>query len=80
VMWMVMREVLMLAAVGSAIGLVLAWTFLPLLQAQLFGVRSGDWSTMAVATAGLAGVAAIAGWIPARRATATDPTIALRCE
>jgi predicted permease len=80
VVWMVMRETLMLAGIGVAIGLIGAYGVTRLIQAQLFGVQPTDLLTMAAAALGIAAVAALAGYIPARRATAIDPVTALRWE
>jgi predicted permease len=80
VVWMVMRETLMLAGVGVAIGLVGAYGVTRLIQAQLFGVQATDLLTMALAALGIVAVTALAGYIPARRATGIDPMIALRWE
>jgi predicted permease len=80
VVWMVMREVLLLAAIGVAIGLGAAWAATRLIQAQLFGIQATDLATMAAAALGIAAVAALAGYLPARRATAIDPVRALRWE
>ncbi len=80
VVWMVMRETLALAGLGVAIGLVGAYGVTRLIQAQLFGVQATDLLTMAAAALGIASVAALAGYIPARRATGIDPMLALRWE
>jgi ABC-type antimicrobial peptide transport system permease subunit len=77
---MVLRETLTLAAVGLAIGLAGAYAITRLIQAQLFGVQPTDLLTMAAASLGIAGVTALAGYIPARRATGIDPMNALRWE
>ena len=77
---MVMRETLMLAGIGVAIGLVGAYGVTRLIQTQLFGVQPTDLLTMAAAALGIAAVAALAGYIPARRATGIDPMTALRWE
>jgi predicted permease len=78
VVWMVLRETLGLAAVGVAIGLAGAYAVTRLIQAQLFGVAPTDLLTMAAAALGIAAVTALAGYIPAQRATGIDPMIALR--
>ncbi|HZU27549.1 MAG TPA: ABC transporter permease [Bryobacteraceae bacterium] len=78
VIWMVMRETLTLAGIGVALGLAAASAATRLIQAQLFGVQPTDLLTMAAAALGIAAVAAVAGYIPARRATAIDPVTALR--
>jgi ABC-type antimicrobial peptide transport system permease subunit len=80
VVWMVMREVLVLGAAGVAIGLCAAWAATRLLQTELFGVQATDLRTMAAAAAGIVIVAALSGYLPARRATAIDPVRALRWE
>ncbi len=80
VLWMVLRETLTLAAIGVAIGLAGAYAVTRLIQTQLFGVQPSDLLTMAVASLGIACVTAIAGFVPARRATAIDPMLALRWE
>ncbi|HEX3876887.1 MAG TPA: ABC transporter permease [Bryobacteraceae bacterium] len=78
VVWMVMRETMILAGVGVAIGLVGAYGVTRLIQAQLFGVAATDLVTMLAAAIGIATVAALAGYVPARRATGIDPMLALR--
>jgi predicted permease len=80
VVWMVLRETLTLAALGVAIGLAGAYGVTRLIQAQLFGIAPTDLLTMAAASLGIATVTALAGYIPARRATGTDPMSALRWE
>jgi ABC-type antimicrobial peptide transport system permease subunit len=80
VMWMVLRETLTLAAIGVAIGLLGAFATTRLIQTQLFGVQPTDLLTMAAASLGIALVTALAGYIPALRATAIDPMRALRWE
>jgi predicted permease len=80
VVWLVMREVLLLAVVGLAIGLPSAWALTRLVETQLFGIKAADPPTMTVAAIGIAAVAALAGYFPARRATGIDPMRALRWE
>ena len=80
VVWLVMREVLLLAVVGLAIGLPSAWALTRLVETQLFGIQPADPLTMTVAAIGIASVAALAGYFPARRATGIDPMQALRWE
>ena len=80
VVWMVLRETLTLAAIGVPIGLAGAYAATRLIQAQLFGVTPTDLLTMAAASLGIAAVTALAGYIPARQATAIDPMTALRWE
>ena len=80
VIWLVMREVLWLASAGLAIGLGSALALTRLVEAQLFGVKPTDVLTMILATLGIGSVAALAGYLPARRATGIDPMQALRFE
>jgi len=80
VVWLVMQEVILLAAAGLAIGLASALGLTRLVEAQLFGVRPTDIATLILAALGIAGVAMLAGYLPARRATAIDPMRALRFE
>jgi predicted permease len=80
VIWLVMREVMLLASIGVAIGLVGAFGATRLVQAQLFGILPTDLLTMIGGAFGIAAVAALAGYLPARRATTIDPMIALRWE
>ncbi len=71
-----MKPVLLGLAAGLAATLALA----RLLAAQLYGVASYDPFTLGAATTGLALVALLACWLPARRAARIDPMIALRAE
>jgi predicted permease len=80
VVWLVMREVLLLSAAGLAIGLPAAWALTRLVETQLFGVKATDPFTMVLAMFGIAGVAALSGYLPARKATTIDPMLALRFE
>jgi putative ABC transport system permease protein len=77
---MVMKQGLLLALVGLCAGLVGAVAVTRLMQTLLFNVRPADPATMAAVTAVIAGVALIACYVPARRATRVDPLIALRTE
>jgi putative ABC transport system permease protein len=80
VIWLVMREVLVLVGSGIAIGLVSAWGANRLVSSQLYGVTATDPLTIVGAAALLGAVALLAGYIPARRATRVNPTLALRYE
>ena len=62
------------------IGLGSALAVTRLLESQLFGLSASDPVTLAAAMALLASVAALAGFIPARRAASVDPMLALRSE
>ena len=80
VLWLVMREVLMLLAIGLAIGIPAAIGAGRFVSSQLYGVNADDpW--IAVSTVALlAVVSAAAGLVPARRASRIDPILALRYE
>jgi predicted permease len=80
VVWLVMKEVLILVGMGIAAGLPAAYGLTYLVKAQLYGVQPNDPVTQALAVAGIAIVALFSGFVPARRATAIDPMRALRWE
>jgi predicted permease len=69
-----------LAALGMAIGIPLAIALTNALESFLFGAIAMSIPILAGVTLALASVAALAGYIPARRATKVDPMVALRCE
>jgi len=80
VLWIVMREVLLLVGIGIAIGLPAALAISSLIRSQLYGMSPSDPTTIALATLGIVAIAAISGYLPARRATRVDPVTALRYE
>lgn len=76
----VLRGGLALATVGVVLGLFGAWASGRFIQSRLWGVEPGDPATMAVAAGLLLATAAVASWLPARRASRTDPVRTLRVE
>jgi putative ABC transport system permease protein len=80
VLWLVMREVLLLVAIGVAVGVPAALALTRIVKNQLYGVNSHDPGTLILATICLAAVACAAGYIPALRASRVDPMRALRYE
>ena len=80
VIWLIMRESLLLVIVGVAIGVPAALLSVRFVSGYLFGLSSNDPVTIAVATFVLLIVAMLAGYLPARRASRIDPMIALRYE
>jgi len=77
---MVLRRALVLVAIGLAIGIPVALLSGRLMRTQLYGVRTYDPLTLAGAVLVLAACAALAGFIPAKRAASIEPTHALRQE
>jgi ABC-type antimicrobial peptide transport system permease subunit len=80
VVWMVMREALRLLAIGLAISVPSAYVLSRYVGSQLFGVKPTDIGTAAIAVVVLGVVVAVAGALPARRASGIDPIKALRYE
>jgi putative ABC transport system permease protein len=78
VLGMVMRQGLGLASVGAAAGLLLAWVAARTIASGLYGVGAFDPAAWSAAIAILLTSAALANYIPARRAARVDPSIALR--
>jgi predicted permease len=80
VIWLVMREVLLLVTIGMVVGVTASLALTRVVQSQLFGLTPHDPLTLGMATVGLAVVAWAAGYIPALRASRLDPMAALRYE
>jgi predicted permease len=80
VVWLVMREVLTLLAIGMSVGLIASWILTKFVSSQLYGISRNDPRTLAAAIAGLLLIALLAGYAPGRRATKIHPVEALRWE
>jgi ABC-type antimicrobial peptide transport system permease subunit len=80
VVWMIMRQVCLLAIVGLAIGVSIAMGTSRFIASFLFAMEPNDPRAMAGAIAILLTAALVAGYGPARRASRVDPIVALRQE
>ncbi len=78
IVWMVLRDVLILAMFGLAISLPAALGASKLVESLLFEVKPGDPQAMATAVAILLSAALVAGYLPARKASRIDPMSAVR--
>ena len=76
--WLVVGRALALAGIGVGVGLVVAVGATRFIESMLFEVSSFDLATFATVAIGLAAVAAVAAYVPARRAARLDPVTALR--
>lgn len=72
VLWLVLRQVLLLAGIGVAIGLGTAYLLGPVVASMLYGLAPTDPAVLIGTAAVLGAVAILAGWLPARRAARTD--------
>ncbi|HVT91966.1 MAG TPA: ABC transporter permease [Bryobacteraceae bacterium] len=80
VLWLVMQEVLVLLAIGLAIGVPAAIGLGKLVSTQLYGIKASDPFIAGLSVVTLVVVASAAGFIPAFRASRIDPILALRYE
>jgi putative ABC transport system permease protein len=80
VLSMVLRNALLLMAIGSAIGTLAAWQLSATVQSFLFQVQPDDLRIFLAALVVLATAGLVASAIPARRASRVDPVVALRAE
>src|SRR5258708_27032372 len=77
---MVLRETLLLAVIGVAVGIPAALASSRLVSTMLYGLKPTDAVILVTATLVMFAVAAIAGYLPARRASRVDPMVALKYE
>jgi predicted permease len=80
VLWLVLRDVPAVAGIGILLGLPIALIAARLVSSQLYDVSPSDPVTIFLATFGIVLVAALSGYLPARRAIRVDPVRALRYE
>jgi putative ABC transport system permease protein len=80
VLRMIFSEVLSIVALGIAVAIPVVLACGKLLAGMLFGVSVLDPAAIVIAAFTLGAVAAIAGFVPARRASRVDPMVALRCD
>ena len=77
---LILRDVALLLAVGISCGIAISYWATRLMEQMLFGLKARDAGTMIISAALLVSVALVAAYLPARRATRTDPILALRDE
>jgi predicted permease len=80
IVWMVMRETILLVLIGIALGVPAALGAAKLVSSQLFGLSPSDPFTLSVAATVLIAVASLAGLLPARKASKVNPLTALHYE
>jgi predicted permease len=80
IIWLILRDTLWLVLAGIAAGVPLALALSRYTKSLLFGVTPADPAILAGSITAMIAIAALAGFLPARRASAIDPMAALRCE
>jgi len=80
VVWLVLREALILVLIGLAAGIPLVSAAARLVTSLLFGVSPTDPATLAATAVLMLSIAIVAAYLPARRASRVDPMAALRYE
>jgi ABC-type antimicrobial peptide transport system permease subunit len=80
VLWLVLREALMLVLIGLVVGVLASLAVTRTAESLLYELKPNDPLTITFAAFLLATVATLAGYLPARRAARVDPMVALRDE
>jgi predicted permease len=80
VLWFVLREALLLVLIGLVVGVLASLALTKTAASLLYELKPNDPLTITFATLLLAAIAALAGYLPARRASRVDPMVALRDE
>ena len=80
VLKMILRESLVMLGIGTALGIPLALLAARVVKQQLFEVDAIDTASFGIALLVVCLMTVVAAWLPARRAAAVDPVIALRCQ
>jgi len=80
VLWMILRESLLLLSIGLMLGLPLAVIAARYIKLQLFDLNPLDLTTFALAVTVVSAMTMFSAFLPARRATKVDPMIAIRCD
>jgi ABC-type antimicrobial peptide transport system permease subunit len=76
----ILRSALMLAGIGTVIGVAASFWLTRFLESLLYGIKPLDTSSLVGAVLMLLACAVFAGWLPARRAASIDPMQTLRSE
>ena len=79
-LWMVLRETLVLLAAGLLVGVPITLASTRILKSQLYQLSPLDPLAIGSAIAIIAAMTVLAAWLPARRAAKVDPMVALRCD
>jgi predicted permease len=79
-LWMILRECILLLALGLAIGVPVALSSTRILKSQLYELSPLDPTAISIAIVAVSVMTIVAAWLPARRATKIDPMQALRAE
>jgi putative ABC transport system permease protein len=80
VLWLMLKEGLILSAWGVAVGMAASFAATPLISTFLYGVKPSDLWTRSLVCVFLMGIAVVATYVPGRRATQVNPMVALRHE